>query len=376
MSSSEKKYTILPFGPQHPVLPEPIQLTLKCDEEKVVDVNVNLGYVHRGIERAGELNDYKRNVYLVSRVCGICNFMHSLCYCMAIEKLMDLRIPERANYLRVFWAELNRVESHLLWLGLFADAMGFESLFMQFWREREFIMDLQEKTGGNRIITGTNNIIGGVNRDINGELVDDVERTLTKLRGRVKALEPVITKDPTFKKRTVGKGYLPRDLAVKLGAVGPTARGSGIRTDVRMEGYAAYGELEFEPVVEKDGDSYARVLVRFYETLQSIDIMLRVINTLRKMENGPIFVKPKEWPDGETISRVEQPRGELFYYVKANGTPYLERLKIKTPTLSNLPPLLAMLPGSELADVPVIVLSIDPCIACAERYVKIGKGGE
>ncbi|MEM4581905.1 MAG: nickel-dependent hydrogenase large subunit [Candidatus Korarchaeum sp.] len=375
MSNLEKKYTVFPFGPQHPVLPEPIQLTLKCDEERVVDVSVNIGYVHRGIERAAELNDYRRNVYLASRVCGICNFMHALCYCMAIEEMMDLDVPERAKFLRVFWSELSRVQSHLLWLGLFADAIGFESLFMQFWREREFIMDLQERTGGNRVMV-TTNVIGGVNRDVRGELANEVERTLVKVRERVKALEQVILRDPAFKKRTVGTGYLSSDMALKLGAVGPVARGSGLRVDVRMETKLPYSELEFEPIVEKDGDSYARTLVRYYETLQSIDLMLKVMNALRKMEDSSLFVKPKEWPEGETISRVEQPRGELFYYVKANGTPYLERLKIRTPTLANIPPVLAMLPGCEIADVPVILHSIDPCISCTERYVKLDKGGE
>ncbi|RLE53182.1 MAG: NADH-quinone oxidoreductase subunit D [Candidatus Methanomethylicota archaeon] len=370
---SQRKYTVLPFGPQHPVLPEPIQLRFTCDEEKVIDVGVNIGYVHRGIERACELNDYRRNVYLCERVCGICNFMHALCYCRAVEEILDLKVPDRARYLRVIWAELNRLESHLLWLGLFADAMGFESLFMQFWRERELVMDMQEKTGGNRVIISTC-VVGGVRRDIKGTLADEMEQSMIKLREKVKKLEPVILKDPSFKARAVGKGYLSKDLAIKLGAVGPTARGSGVEKDVRMTGYEAYGELGFDPVVEKDGDCYARALVRSYEVLQSIDLILKALKVLKSMPDGPIKVKPERWPEGEAIARVEQPRGELFYYVKGNGTPYLERVKIRTPTLANIPPLLAMLPGCEIADIPVIVMSIDPCIACTERIEYVRRG--
>ena len=366
-----RKYTIFPFGPQHPVLPEPIQLRFMVDEEKIVDVGVNVGYVHRGIERACELNDYQRNVYLCERVCGICNFMHALCYCMALEKLVDVEVPERAQYLRVIWAELNRLESHLLWLGLLADAMGFESLFMQFWRDREIVMDLQERTGGNRVIISTC-VVGGVRRDISGQLAEHFKESMLELKRRMDKLAPVILKDSAFKKRTVGKGFLSYDDALKLGAVGPTARGSGVAKDIRLEGYQAYKHLKFEPVVEKDGDVYARTLVRFYEVYQAIDLILEAFKI---MPEGKIAVKPEKWPEGEAVARVEQPRGELFYYVKGNGTNKLERVKIRTPTLANIPSLLAMLPGYEVADIPVIVLSIDPCIACTERIINIRKDG-
>jgi len=372
MSRSEaRKYTVFPFGPQHPVLPEPIQLRFTVEEERIVDVGVNVGYVHRGIERACELNDYQRNVYLCERVCGICNFMHALCYCMALEKLVGVEAPPRAQYLRVIWAELNRLESHLLWLGLLADSLGFESLFMQFWRDREIVMDLQERTGGNRVIISTC-VVGGVRRDIPPPLAEKLREGMLELRRRMDRLAPVILKDAGFKRRTVGKGYLSYEDALKLGAVGPTGRGSGLAKDIRLEGYQAYKHLKFEPVVEEDGDVYARTLVRFREVYQAIDLILEA---LEAMPEGPIKVKPERWPEGEAIARVEQPRGELFYYVKGNGTNRLERVKIRTPTLANIPSLLAMLPGYEVADIPVIVLSIDPCIACTERIIRITKGG-
>jgi len=290
---------------------------------------------------------------------------------MALEKLVDVEVPERAQYLRVIWAELNRLESHLLWLGLLADAMGFESLFMQFWRDREIVMDLQERTGGNRVIISTC-VVGGVRRDISGQLAEYFKESMLELKRRMDKLAPVILKDSAFKKRTVGKGFLSYDDALKLGAVGPTARGSGVAKDIRLEGYQAYKHLKFEPVVEKDGDVYARTLVRFYEVYQAIDLILEAF---KAMPEGKIAVKPEKWPEGEAVARVEQPRGELFYYVKGNGTNKLERVKIRTPTLANIPSLLAMLPGYEVADIPVIVLSIDPCIACTERIINIRKDG-
>ncbi len=369
--TSTRKYTVFPFGPQHPVLPEPIQLRFTVDEERIVDVGVNVGYVHRGVERACELNDYRRNIYLCERICGICNFMHALCYCMVIERLLGLEVPERAKYLRVIWAELNRLESHLLWLGLFADAMGFESLFMQFWRDRELVMDMQERTGGNRVIISTC-VIGGVRRDIGRDLASELEQAMLKLRRRMDAVAPVILKDSALKKRTVGKGVLTYQDAARLGAVGPTARGSGVANDARSTGYEAYGALGFEPILEKDGDCYARLLVRFYEVYQAIDLILKA---LKQMPEGKIRVKPESWPEGEAVARVEQPRGELFYYAKGNGTNRLERLKVRTPTLANIPSLLAMLPGYEVADIPVIVLSIDPCIACTERITYLKSRG-
>jgi len=356
--------TVVPFGPQHPVLPEPIQLKLECEDERVVGVLPVIGYVHRGIKKAAELNGFRQNVFLCERVCGICSFMHALTYCQAIEKVMGVEAPSRARFLRTAWAELSRVHSHLLWLGLLADAFGFESLFMQIWRAREIIMDLSEMTSGHRVIQSTSTV-GGVRRDINSEMVRRIEADLSRLKEIMDTtIRPVILNDPTIKRRTVGKGVLSKEQAQSLGAVGPTLRGSGVALDVRMTGYAAYKETGFEPVVETAGDSYARTLVRLREIYQSMEL---VLTALSMMPQGEIEVRVDGWPKGEAISRAEQPRGELIYYVKGNGTNNLERLKIRTPTFANIPTLLVMIPGCELADVPVITLSIDPCISCTER---------
>ena len=188
-------------------------------------------------------------------------------------------------------------------------------------------------------------------------VADDLEKDM-------KAIEPVFTNDYTVKHRLCGVGVITKEEAYKLGVVGPMARASGLTQDLRKLGYAAYGNLEFEPVVETEGDSYARTRVRIREVYQSITLIRQCID---KIPGGEVSVPVKGMPKGEVISRTEQPRGEVLYYLKANGTKNLERLRVRTPTFANIPTLLKMLPGSQLADVPVIILTIDPCISCTER---------
>lgn len=355
--------TIIPFGPQHPVLPEPLHLKLIMEDEKIIEAIPAIGYVHRGLEKLTETKEFTQNVFIVERVCGICSFMHAMAYCQGMEEMMNIEIPDRANYLRVIWAELHRMHSHFLWLGLLADAFGFESLFMQTWRDREKIMDIMEETCGSRVII-SGNIIGGVRRDISKDLLLKIIVVIDEIAQDLKQVEKVFFNDYTVKHRLVGRGILSKEDAYRLGALGPMARASGIVTDFRMTGYAAYGNLDFAPVVENDGDCYARTAVRLKEIYQSIDLIKQAID---KIPSGDVSVPVKGNPSGEVISRVEQPRGEALYYMRANGTKNLERLRIRTPTFANIPSLLKMLPGSELADVPVLILTIDPCISCTER---------
>ncbi len=355
--------TVIPFGPQHPVLPEPLHLKLVMQDETIVEAIPAIGYVHRGLEKLTETKEFTQNVYIVERICGICSFMHALAYCQGIENLMGIEIPPRARFLRVVWAELHRIHSHLLWLGLLADAFGFESLFMQCWRNREKVMDIMEETCGSRVII-SGNTIGGTRRDIASEMLVKISSVVDEIRDDLKRLEPVFFNDYTVKHRLVGVGVLEREKAYVLGAAGPMARGSGIRQDLRMTGYAAYGELDFEPVVETDGDCYARTVVRLKEVYQSIELIKQAASIIPE---GETSVSVKGFPKGEVVSRVEQPRGEVLYYMRGNGTKNLERLRVRTPTFANIPALLQMLPGSQLADVPVLILTIDPCISCTER---------
>lgn len=355
--------TVIPFGPQHPVLPEPFQLKLTLEEEKVVEAVPAFGYIHRGLEQLIEKRDFNQMVFVVERVCGICTFMHALAYCQGIEKLMNVEAPPRARYLRTIWSEMQRLHSHHLWLGLLADAMGYESLFMQSWKNREAIMDVTEATAGSRVIISTCQV-GGVRRDIDAKLQGDLRRTLDQVEAELRQIEPVFREDATIRSRTVGKAVLTREMAIELGAAGPMLRASGVPQDLRLTGYAAYGELGFEPVTEEAGDNYARIIVRLRDIHQSIDL---IRGALDKLPEGDLSVPVKGNPDGEVVSRVEQPRGEVFYYIKANGTKNLERLRIRTPTFANMAPVVHLLPGLELADVPILALSMDPCLSCTER---------
>lgn len=355
--------TIVPFGPQHPVFPEPLQLKLVVEDERVVEAVPSLGYVHRGLEKGAELNDYVKNIFMAERVCGICSFIHSWTYCSCIEELLDIEVPTRAQYLRLIFSELSRVHSHLLWLGLFADSFGLESLFMQFWRIRERSLDMQEAGGGGRVILSTCTI-GGMRRNLDEDMRRAFLAELEEIKRDYLKVMPALLNDYTIKKRTQGIGLMNKLDAQSFGAVGPVARASGVKSDARMLGYGPYKEIDFEPVVENDGDCYARGVVRAKEVLQALDL---VRQGLEKLPDGEIKFNFKGRLNGEVFMRQEQPRGEMMYYVKASGNKNLDRFRIRTPTFANVPPLLKMLPGCDLADVPVIVLSIDPCISCTER---------
>ena len=356
--------TIVPFGPQHPVLPEPIHLELVLDEERVVEAIPSIGFVHRGLEKLVEKKDFQEYVYVAERICGICSFMHGMGYCMAIEKIMDLKLPDRAEFLRTIWAELSRVHSHMLWLGLLADAFGFESIIMHSWRMREKILDLFDMTTGGRVIFSVCKV-GGVRKDIDSEKLAKMKDVLLGIRQELQELCNVFLNDTSIKSRLQGVGKLSMQDAIELGAVGPMARASGIITDMRTLGYSAYQHLSFEIATATEGDCLARVNVRIQELFESIGLIVQCINMIPQGES--IDTAVKGFPDGEHFARLEQPRGEVLYYVKANGTKNLDRMRVRTPTFANLPSLLQMLKGVELADVPVLILTIDPCVSCTER---------
>lgn len=355
--------TVIPFGPQHPVLPEPIHLNLLVEDEKVIEAQPSIGFIHRGLEKLVELKDFQEFVFVAERVCGICSFIHGQTYCQAIEALMKIPVPPRALYLRTIWGELSRMHSHLLWLGLMADAVGFESLFMHSWRVREAVLNIIEATTGGRVIFGTCKV-GGVRRDIEDEAAQGILKELDRIERDCREITEVFLNDSSVKDRLCGVGVLSRKDAYQLGCVGPMARASGVAQDLRALGYAAYPELTLKPVTRAEGDSFARCAVRCEELYQSLDLLRQA---LTKLPTGEIAVKVTGNPNGEYAARTEQPRGEVVYYVKANGTRNLQRFRVRTPTFANLPAMLTLLKGCDLADVPVIVLTIDPCISCTER---------
>lgn len=355
--------TTIPFGPQHPVLPEPIHLDLIVEDEKVLEARPSIGFVHRGLERLVERRDYVEFVYIAERICGICSFIHGQTYCQAIEAIMNVAVPPRALYLRTIWGELSRLHSHLLWLGLMADAVGFESLFMHSWRVRERVLNQIEATTGGRVIFGSCKI-GGVRRDIEAEQAKTMEAELRTLETEIREITKVFLDDRSVKDRLCGVGVLSRQEAYDLGCVGPMSRASGVAQDMRQLGYAAFQDLSIEPVTRTEGDCYARCVVRCLELFQSLDLIRQA---LAKLPEGEVAVKVTGNPNGEFIARTEQPRGEVAYHLKANGGKNLQRFRVRTPTFANLPAMLKLLQGCDLADVPVVVLTIDPCISCTER---------
>ena len=354
---------IIPIGPQHPVLPEPIHFDLVTEDEKVIDAIPSISYVHRGLERLVEKRDFIDFAHVADRICGLCSFMHCLGYCQAVEEIMGIEVPQRALYLRTIWAELSRIHSHIFWLGVAADAFGFESLFMQALRLREPVLDIFEETTGARVILGVCKV-GGVRRDMDDDTLKGIVSRLTALKTHLEEMSDVFSNDYSVRHRLSGVGFISREDAYTLGCVGPMARASGLAMDMRAIGYAAYKYLDVEPVVESAGDCYARCLVRIRENFQSIDLIRQAAE---KIPAGPIDVKVTGAPNGEYYSRVEQPRGEVIHYVKGNGSRFLQRFRVRVPTFSNIPAMIKVLKGSEVADVPNIILTLDPCISCTER---------
>jgi ech hydrogenase subunit E len=244
-----------------------------------------------------------------------------------------------------------------------ADAVGFESLFMHSWRVREKVLKIIEATTGGRVIFGSCKV-GGVRRDIDGSTQQGILKELDTIEKAMREITRVFLEDSSIKARLRGVGVLSSGEAYELGCVGPTLRASGVAQDLRQLGYAAYAELDFQPVTRTEGDSFARCAVRCEELYQSVRL---IYNAIAKLPDGEIAVKISGSPAGEVAERTEQPRGEVVYYLKANGTKNLQRFRVRTPTFANLPALVKLLQGCDLADVPVLVLTIDPCISCTER---------
>ena len=358
-----KKRSIVPYGPQHPVLPEPIHLDLVIEDEKIVEAIPSIGFIHRGLESLTQKRDFNQMVYVAERVCGICSFGHGFGYCEAVEDIMDVEVPDRAQYLRTIWFELSRMHSHFLWLGLLADGFGFENLFYQCWRIREKILDVLELTTGGRVIFSVNKI-GGVMKDITPEMAGAVLDMIHSVKKELDRIVPTFMEDYSVVSRLKGVGVLTKQQAHDLGCAGPFARASGIKTDMRKLGYAAYGDLDFDIITSDDGDSYARCYVRINEIYQSINIIRQAVE---KLPEGELAAAVKGNPKGESFVRIEQPRGEAIYYVSGNGSPHLDRMRVRTPTFANLAGLCETLKGADYADVGLLILTIDPCISCTER---------
>ncbi len=353
------------FGSQHIAIPEPVSFVFETENEIITKVDVDVGYVHRGIEQAAVTKFKYTNVhYLLARVCGFCSITHAGAYVHAVEKLIGVETTKKIDYLRTLVVELDRIHSHLLANGHVAEVCGYENLFMQTVKYRESCMKLLEDITGNRVQYDYYTI-GGVSRDLTTEIEKSIKNTLNELRKNTIKLMEFFETDYTLGLKTRNIGKITTDFAKKMNCVGPIARASGLKTDARAEfDFLPYEELGYKTQLRSEGDVWARNMVRFDEVLNSIEICLNVVDGL---DEGDVKVKVRGKPKGETFIRVEAPRGECFYYLKGNGTNIMERVRIRVPTYANVPVLRELFVGSKYSDAQAIVLSFDPCLSCTAR---------
>jgi Ni,Fe-hydrogenase III large subunit/Ni,Fe-hydrogenase III component G len=383
----DAKAALLPIGPYHPGVIEGQTVYVKVEGEHVIDADIKTGYHHRGIQRLIERRGYNKGIFAAERVCGICSAHHGIAFVTAVENLYDAEVPDRGLYIRTLLAELNRIHSHILWIGVVADVIGWKTGFMLTWGLREQVMDIIEALTGNRVNYGVWRI-GGVSRDITQEQAERYRKTVLGLKESLARLLPPVADHPILKSRVVDVG--PMDLAtcIATGAVGPVARASNWKIDVRKDNppHAIYDQkmINWDIVVDDHRDTLGRVLVRVGELFVSMEIVVQCLDYLAKT-TGEIRIKPKTIePGAEAVGLNEAPRGELYYYIRAGGTDLPEYMmpegkhnlqgsnqpqcvRIRTPSYRNNACLPYMLKGCELADVPVIMGSVDQCLACTDR---------
>ncbi len=365
-----KDTIIVPFGPYHVACDEPFHFRLFVKGEEIIDAEYRGFYNYRGIEKIAESRlTYDQVAFIAERICGICGFTHSTAYVQAVEAAASIDVPERAKYIRTIMLEIERLHSHLLWLGIACHLLGFDTGFMYTWKIREKVMWLAERLTGNRKTYGMN-LVGGVRRDILEYRRKLILETLNVLRKEFKALVDSLTSNKAFIKRCEGVGVLPYDKAVAYSTVGPVARASGRRFDVRKDHpYAAYGDLDFKVPVYKDGDVLSRALVRIDEVFESIWIIEQALD---KLPGGPLREENiRLEPYAETLGYTEAPRGENVHYVMLGPGNRVYRYRARAATYNNLPAVPEMLRGYTIADAPLIVASIDPCFSCTERVLVV-----
>ena len=364
----KERFTV-PIGPQHPALKEPGHFDFDVEGEVVKSASVRLGYAHRGIEKACESRNWVQSLYLLERVCGICSHIHATAYCLGVERLAGVEVPPRAQAIRVLVAELERIHSHFLWLGVAAHEAGFDSLFMYSWRDRETIMDLLEGLTGNRVNYSAN-VLGGVKCDVDAAQTEAILKGLELLEERTHHYLEVVTTDALFLQRTRGIATMTRQQAEIMGVLGPTARASNVKRDVRVDApYLAYRQFSIHMVLEERGDLEARFVVRLKELFESFRLVREI---LANLPEGELTTRmPRRIKEGETISRVEAPRGELIYFLKSNGSDIPARVKVRTPTIMNMTSVVKLAVGHQLADIPMIVSGIDPCFSCNDRMAMV-----
>ena len=366
MSSNNVPETFsIPVGPLHVALEEPMYFKIDVQGETVTHVDINAGHVHRGIEYLTTKRTMYQNVVLTERICSLCSNSHPQTFAMAAEQIAGIEVPERGIYLRVVADELKRVASHLFNTALLVHLTGYETYFMHMMQVREICQDTIESIFGNRQDIGAM-CIGGVRYDLDEKSIAYILSQLDRIEPEVHDIIKTYKSNGSILRRTKGVGVLTHADAIATGVVGPVARASGVDYDVRREApYAAYDRLPLVVHGATDGDVWSRAMVRLQETLTSIDL-LRVC--LRDLPGGAVNINDRpDIPPGQAIARCEAPRGEVLYYLRTNDTPQPERVKWRVPTFMNWDGLRFMLQDAKVADIAMIVNSIDPCLSCTER---------
>jgi NADH-quinone oxidoreductase subunit D len=366
------KKTLFNIGPFHPLQEEAEFFQLTVDGERVVEADVRISYNHRGIEKLSESKTFDQVPFLIERVCGICSASHPLAYIQAVEDIAHVDVPPRAKYLRTIVNELERIHSHMLWLGLAGHFLGYNTVFMWAWKYREPIMDVLEIATGSRV-NYANCKIGGVRRDMTAEQLESVLKVMDETEKAVDMLTKAVLDDPVLHARLKGVGRLKTADARLYGAVGPTGRASGLAIDTRKDDpYAAYDQMDFKLITAPDGDVFSKAVVRCLETIESIKIIRQAI---RRIPGGPIDARVDAIPPGEAVGHVEAPRGETFHYVRSDGSNYPVRHKVRAPSYMNVPTFRTSVVGGEIADAALTLASVDPCYSCTERLIRVVDAG-
>lgn len=363
---------VMPIGPQHPALKEPIFLKLFVDGTTISKAEFNLGYAHRGMEKCIEGKPYDAALHAVQRTCGICSQCHSMAYTRAVETGAKIKITKRVRLQRIIVAELERIHSHLLITGVMLHELGLDTLFMYFWREREYIMEVFDELTGNRIHHSAD-LVGTTKKTFTKEDLKLAMEKLDAIEDVVKEHTEVIRTHDVISNRTKGKGIVSKAMAKELGLVGPVARASGVKSDIRvLSPYMGYKDVPVKQILMENGDAYERTMIKCKEIFES----MRIVRKACEMVSGEDPVpKRKNYmiPNLLCHGRVEAPRGENFHFIEIEANK-VKKMKLRTPTLANVLSYSTLLEGVDITDVPVIIASLDPCISCMERVLVLRNG--
>lgn len=359
---------MLNMGPQHPSTHGVSKYVLELDGETVVDIRPEIGYLHRGVEKISENRTYEQVLPLTDRLDYVNAMGNNLSYVMAVEKIAEIEVPERAQAIRVVMAELNRIASHLISIGTQGLEAGAYTVFLYSFRERENILDLFEKASGGRL-TYTYFRFGGLSRDLPEGWVEEAKEYVTNILPHIDEYEELLIENPIYKSRAKGIGKLEKEIALSYGASGPVLRSTGFEWDLRkIDPYLIYDQLDFEVPVTENGDVWDRAWIRLQEIRQSASIVKQVLNNL---PDGPILERYANYVTPEkgksNYFAVESPKGELGFYIVSDGGEKPYRLKIRSPSFVNLSLIRYLVRGNKLPDIPLIIGSLDPVFGEVDR---------